>query len=418
MKEFEHAYNVLTKVVEEGLPFNIAIRSSLKEEKNKYTGDFKSSISAVSGCALRHYFVFKEIVGRHYGEIEEKEFLLLSVGLANHIFAKRFDEEELNAFISKKTSLEGAVEFISSFNDPKTLIPEDIEFGSKKFLSLRHNLPIWLVNMWQKNAGPILSKKLFRGLSEHKQPLVRINTDNITIEEFLKKYSDFTQFNDEPVAVFNGKGNIKKHDAIINNDAFDMPISYRFMCKDLDIDPLRGIAIYGGSNNSLLNELTIMLGTSFKADYVCGVQKHYFDTLATIKKLGLTDVSTYEGGASLIVTCISKPVHTFFVCPENTYFLGLIERPDYFLTLKQENLDQIIANEELALNESAAFVEQGGDLVYFIPTFCKNEGRSLIHRFLNKHKEFTLVEEKQLFPFDRYQTFLYFAVLRKEVTND
>jgi hypothetical protein len=77
MKEFEHAYNVLIKVVEEGLPFNIAIRSSLKEEKNKYTGDFKSSISAVSGCALRHYFVFKEIVSRHYGEIEEKEFLLL-----------------------------------------------------------------------------------------------------------------------------------------------------------------------------------------------------------------------------------------------------------------------------------------------------------------------------------------------------
>ena len=418
MKNYEHAYNVLRKVVEESLPFNIAVRSSLKEEKNKYDGEFKSSITAVSGCALRHYFVFKELVSRQYPEVEEAQFLLISLGLANHIFAKRFDEEELLAFIKKNSSFEDVDTFVRNFNDPKKLIPEDIEFGSKKFLSLRHNIPMWLVNMWQKNAGPFLSKKLFRGLTERKKNLVRINNHSVTDEEFFAKYPEFKEFKEPGIALYESKEPLKKNKAIVDNDAFEMPVSYTYMCKDLDIDPLRGIAIYGGSSNALLNELYVLLGPSFKADYVCGTQKHYFDVLANIKKLGLTDVSTYECEASLIVTCISKPVHTFFVCPDNTYFLGLMERPDYFLNIKQEMLDQLIAGEEKALEEAANHVEDDGDLIYFIPTFCKNEGRSLIRRFMNKHPEFVLGDEKQLYPFDRYQTFLYFAKLRKEVKND
>ena len=418
MKNIEHAYNVLIKVVEDNLPFNIAVRSSLKEEKNKYDSEFKSSITAVSGCVLRHYFVFKELVGRKYPEANEEQFLLISLGLANHIFAKRFNEEELLAFIASKVEYDDVTEFITSFNDPKKLIPEDIEFGSKKFLSLRHNIPIWLVNMWQKNAGPFLSKKLFKGLTERKKSLVRINKNHLSDSEFLEKYSDFIAFREEGIAIYEGKEPLRKHSAIINEDALEMPLSYTFMCRDLDIDPLRGIAIYGGANNSLLDELYVLLGASFKADYVCGTQKHYFDVLATIKKLGLTDISTYEGDGSLIVTCISKPVHTFFVCPENTYFVGLMERPDYFLTIKQEMLDGLIKNEEVALEEASNHVEDGGDLIYFIPTFCKNEGRSLIRRFLNKHPEFTLGDEKQLYPFDRYQTMLYFAKLRKEAKHD
>ena len=142
MKNIEHAYRVLIKVVEENLPFNIAVRSSLKEEKKKYDGEFKSSITAVSGCVLRHYFVFKELVNRKYPEANEEQFLAISLGLANHLFAKRFDEEELLAFIISKVEYPDVKEFVTSFNDPKTLIPEDIEFGSKKFISLRHNIPL------------------------------------------------------------------------------------------------------------------------------------------------------------------------------------------------------------------------------------------------------------------------------------
>ncbi len=417
MKPFEHAYNVLLKVIEEQIPFSVAIKATLKNEKQKYGPDLKADISASSGCALRHYYVFKEIVNRKYPDIKENQFLLIALGLGEHIFAHRFEEEELFAFIEKNVEVEGVIEFIKSYSDPKALIPEDIPFDSKKYISLRHNLPIWIVNMWQKNAGK-LANKLFRSFSMSKKVMVRINSNRISDEEFFNKYTDFSTFSTPNIAVLNEKGNIRKNPAVASGDALYIPASYHFMLEDLDVDSLRGIAIYGASNNYLLEELYARLGPTFKADYVCGLQSHFFDTDRKVKNYSLGNVSLYEGDHTLIITCISKPVHTFFVCPENSYLLGLSERPDYFLNIKQDDLDRLIDGEYKSLEEASIHVEDGGDLVYFVPTFCRNEGNGLIQRFLKNHSEFTLVKEKQLFPFDRYQTFLYFAVLRKEDKHD
>ena len=107
-----------------------------------------------------------------------------------------------------------------------------------------------------------------------------------------------------------------------------------------------------------------------------------------------------------------------FVCPENSHFQSLIDSPEYFLRCKQEDLDRFIEIEKESILEASKQVENGGDLIYFVPTLCKNETKRVIHAFLNEHNEFTLVNEKQLFPFDPYKSLMYFAILRKEKNND
>ena len=419
MREFEHSYNILLKILEEGLPFNLAIKSSLKKEKKQPDNDFKIAITASVGCVLRHYLVFKEIFLKKYPEESEAHFLLFALGLGNHLFSKRFDEKELNKFIVKESGLEDLPEFINSFDDPNKLIPEEITYNSKKYYSLRYNLPLWIVNMWERFTGDFLSKKLFRSISHRAETIARVNTQDISFADFLKKYSDFEGFDEELGLVkLTKESALKRNPAIKNNDALMIQAGYSYMLKNLDIDPIRGIAIYSGGPNQLLEELTLRLGPTFKADYLCGKENVYFDINNYCKYHNLKNVSLYECDYQSIITCISKPVHTFFLCPENTYFLGLLERPDYFLTCKQEELDRLINGQKQALLEASKQVEDGGDLVYFIPTFCKNEGKGIIHKFLEGHQEFTLVEEKQLFPFDKYESMLYFAILRKEVSHD
>ena len=415
MRNFEHAYNVLNKILIDNIPFNLAIKSSLKQEKKKIDNDFKTSITASVGCVLRHYYVFKEITSRKYGELEDEKFIYLSLGLANHLFSKRFDENDLNKYLAKESGISDLVEFINSFEDTKKLIPEDIEFGSKKYCSLRYNIPMWLVSMWQKNGGEFLSKKLFRSLINHSNTLVRVNTLNNSESEFVGKYNDFEIFEEElHLAKIKDEKLLKKHNAIYHQDALLIPASYSYMCKDLDLDPMRGIAIYCGDSNYLLDELFLRLGPIFKADYLCGSQKHFFEVKEDVKRYGLTNLAVYECEFSAILTCISKPVHTFFLCPKNTNLIGLIEKPDYFLSCKQENLDKYIKDEYQALLEASRQVEDGGNLVYFVPTFCKNETRSIINRFINENHGFSLVEQKQLFPFDKYETMLFYAILKKE----
>ena len=88
------------------------------------------------------------------------------------------------------------------------------------------------------------------------------------------------------------------------------------------------------------------------------------------------------------------------------------------MKIKQEDLDSFINDEYNALINASAHVEDGGYLVYFIPTFCKNESKGVIRKFLKVAPNFKLEKEIQLFPFDKYQTLFYFAVLKKEVSND
>ena len=93
--------------------------------------------------------------------------------------------------------------------------------------------------------------------------------------------------------------------------------------------------------------------------------------------------------------------------------------PDYFLRIKQEQLDGIITEEFNCLEECSKFVEDDGELVYMIPTLSRKESNSLIADFLISHPDFSLIEEHQFFPFESFDSCMYYARLKKMgETND
>ena len=417
MGRFEYANKILNDVINNNLSFKSASKVAFKKEDDELV---KNEVSAVVGCALRHYYVFKEIVSRYYAEISDDAFNVISLGLANHLFAKKFDEESFNKYVEKESKLDGVVDFINSVNDPKALIPEDIEYGSKKFISLRYNLPMWIVNLWEKNCGPFLAKKLFRSLSsKNLNSVLRINSYANSDEQFFAKYLDVSACDISHVAVAQYENvNLKGHQSVKRGDAFSYPLGYKLMCEDLDIDPLRGIAIFNGCSNHLLKELYAILGPYFKADVLCNNQSTLVEAERIKTRYHLEGLSLFECPHTAMITCISKPVHTMFVSPENSHFQSLVDLPEYFLRCKQEDLDKFIQIEKESLLEASKQVEDGGDLIYFVPTLCKNETKRVVREFLSEHKEFTLVNEKQLFTFDPYKSILYFAILKKEVAHD
>lgn len=417
MKDFEHAYRVLIRVIKDNQPFNLAVTSQLKTEKKKIDNYFKSSVSSVVGCTLRHYYVFQEICARKYQDISEENSLLVSLALANRLFAYRFNEKELMDYVQEKTGFDDVIDFVLSFDENTKLIPSDIEPGSKKFIMLRYNLPLWIVNMWQKNCGPFLSKKLFHSLViKDLYSFVRINHNNIEDDAFVAKYEEFELF-ENPGAAKHKKGNAKKHPCL-EEDALLYPLGYKYMCDDLDLDPIRGIAVYSGCQNPILKELYVRFGKRLKMEYLVSNQKDYFEAQKFAKQCGMNDIAFYETKHDAFDSCISRPVHTLFICPENTNFYNLIEKPDYFLKIQQDQLDGFITKERETLEAACKHVEDGGYLIYYLPTVCKNETRGNIRNFLNQHPEFKLENEKQLFPFDPYKSMLYFAILRKEEKHD
>lgn len=420
MKEFEHINNALEKIIFDGSSFNLAIRSSLKEDKRNGDREFINTITSVCGGFLRHYYSIENAVKTAFPDFNEKEQLRLGVVLSDKLFSRKLVKEDLlKPLLKEKGDKEAEINnFLDSINDPFALIPEGIRPDSDEYIHFRFNIPLFLVKMWRKNAKNTLSRKLFKTFKKNDRHVLRIDTNSITTDEFFAKYPEFTQIDEYPLAEFKEKKNIKKLPAVIEGEALNIHTSYFYALNDVDIDLVRGVAVYGGASNDVLDELYVRFGRSLKLDYLCGSQKHFFEVNNNIKKYHIKDISVFECGHDALRTCISKQVHTFIVSPENSSFERLREESDYFLRVNKEDLDTFINIQNETLNNALELIEDDGYLVYLVPTLCRNETYGLIRRFVNEHKNVSLEKETQLFPFDKFNCMLYFAILKKESSND
>ena len=410
--------DILSKIINENVPFSLALKQSFKH--HQVSKEEKSIVSAIVGCALRHYLVLERIIEDHYPEIESEPLFALLVAISNILFIKRIDQEESVNFAQSflKEEDQKFNDFISSYLEDKKLVPENIEVGSFEFLSYRYNTPLSIIKMWNKQYGPISTNKALKANSKPGPVVVRINHNLINDDDFFNAYPDFERGDISGVAIYNGKEKIKNLPLYQNKQVEILSVAYKAMIDESDLDLLRGLAIYAEYPNDLLVELTSRYQNLNNVDYVAGTYSAYINAKNAINKNSIKGINVYEASASSILTCISKPVHTFIVLPDNSHFNLLQMLPDYFLRFDIEKLDSLIANQINSLKEASEQVEDGGYLLYLVDTLSKKESTNVINEFLKIKPEFILVREKQYFPFKKYGGSYFFAVLKKENKNN
>ena len=181
---------------------------------------------------------------------------------------------------------------------------------------------------------------------------------------------------------------------------------------------LRGLAIYTEFPNDLLIDLLSRKESISGVEFIAGNLATATNARNFLNKNQIKGVNVYEAQASAIITCLSKPVHTFVVMPDSSRFNLLQLLPDYFLRFNFEKLDELIANQKVALSEAAAQVEEDGYLLYLVDTLSKKETINIVNEFLANNENFTLVRDKIYFPYKKYGGSYYFAALKKAKKND
>ena len=412
------AKDILSKIIVENVPFSLALKQAFK--KGNIAKEDRSVVSALVGCALRHYLVMEKLIKGTYPEIDSEGFIALLVSFSNALFIKRFDQAECNALAQSflKEDDEKVEDFLAPYLEGKKLVPEDIEVGSLEFLSYRYNTPLSVIKMWNKQFGHVTTSRILRANSKPAPTVLRVNNKLISDEDFFNQYPDFEKCDVPGMAFYKGEGKYKNSPASEKNLVSNLPIAFKEMVDEGDFDLLRGVAIYAEYPNDLLNELLNRFDNLSNIEYVAGTYNACINTKNVINKNSIKGVNVYEAGASSIITCISKPVHTFVVLPDSSRLNLLQVLPDYFLRFDIEKLDELITNQTKAINEAANQVEDGGYLLYLVDTISKKESIGIINEFLKEHQEFTLVRDKLYFPYKKYGGSYYFAVLKKEVKND
>ena len=413
---------ILDDVFNKNIPFAIVIKQKLKKLNVK--DDIKKVISTLVGCELRHHLIFKEISDDFFKDIDNLSMYLIYLAHANNLFIKYFDFDDMVNYVYESLKEKGytfdkkdIVNYFTLKNDTKKLIPDKYDVNSNEFLSLRFNTPSWLVKMWNKNYGRSLTLKILKANSKAPINTYRVNTILTTTEEVINS-TEFTKAFIEDVVIYQGKDNIRNNSLYTSNEIFHQKMGFKYIVDKFDIDPLRGIAIYQGGSSNFYLEVALRGQLATPIDLIMSSHQDFYDTRNNVPKFGIKNLKTYLAEPSSIVTCVSKKVNTFFVLPRSSNFELLRSTPDYFARFKRESLDNLINEQYIALSETKDLIEEGGNLVYIISTLCNKEGHGNIYRFLKENPNFKLVEERQLFPFDPYDSSIYYAILRKDVSNE
>ena len=413
------ARDILNRIINENTPFSLALKQAFK--KNEVSKEDKANISAMVGCVLRHYLVLSNVINKQYPNLDSVGVIALMIAFSNALFIKKLDQEDCNKEAQQYLKEEDvkAKDFIEPYLEEKKLVPENIEVGSFEFLSFRYNTPVDIIKMWYKQFGHIAVSKALKANSKPAPVVLRIDNKKIEDEEFFNKYPEFERIEGvNGMALYKGEGKFKNHE--VNEKALATPyaLAFKEMLDEGDIDMLRGLAIYTEFPNDLLIDLLSRKEGISGVEFIAGNLATASNTRNFLNKNQVKGINVYEAQASSIITCLSKPVHTFVVMPESSRFNLLQLLPDYFLRFDFNKLDELIANQKLALKEAAEQVEEDGYLLYLVDTLSKKESINIINEFLANNESFTLVSDKLYFPYKKYGGSYYFAALKKAKKND
>ncbi len=412
MNVFEISKQVLMKLVVDDVPFASVLRHTFKSINAEPL--VRSNVTALVGCELRHHYIFDNLINRFIGEgIEFEKTVYLRFYLSNHLFLRRFKDAELLALAKKDLPAEDVDKLINFVDSTNEIIPAELDKSSPEFLSLRYNTPTWIIRMWQKQFGKGLVFKVLKVNYRQSVASIRVNEKEVNIDEFLSKHPDFSKAPVDNMIVYQGRGEAKNLEEFKDRRVFFMKMATKVILDKLELDPIKRVAIYTEVPNNIYLDLATRFGKDYPVDLVINHANTLHETRKVAKEMGLSHLYIYDSNYQGLITCISKKVNVFLCLPKSSILDLLRSTPDYFLRIKQEQLDEIIIEQLNSLEECSKFVEDDGELVYMIPTLSRKESNSLIANFLVKHPEFSLIEEHQFFPFESFDSCMYYARLKK-----
>lgn len=416
MRPLEIVKDLLKQILYQGMEFSHALRLAFKD--NQADKEYASLVSAIVGCELRHHFLFARIVDDLSGDYSEDQKCLLFAALANTLFLKRLEQDDVFAYVRASFNEEqtNVIEKLLAYQDsPRDLIPESIPPESLEYLSLRFNTPEWLVKMWQKHFGRGVTYKLLKKNNKPQLQSCRVNTLMTTTKEVLDDNPEFREAPISDMVIYQGKAPIRKNAFFQSFDVFLLKMAIKEMMDKVCGDDVGEAFLYSYEDNSIIREFFLKFQTRIGLNLGVPNTDERLDISKIIRYNKLTNVNFFGAHPSEMKAAISRPQDLVIVNPQSSNFDLIRAYPDYLLHFKRESIDELVAAQKETLENCSSYVGEDGILVYIVSTINRKEGRSLIMDFLDKHRDFVLIEEKQRFPFDPLDTALYYAIMKRKV---
>ncbi len=411
MEELDLASKILDDIIDNDTSFNEALRKVFQVETE--LRPLRKIVAALVGCELRHSILF-DFLTKDLQDFSVAEKRFVSLALSDLYFVRRFAKEDITNALKTRLGDEkySAIEELANKSDSTSaLIPESLPKSSNRYLTLRYNTPEWVLKIWE-HYGFGTTYKI---LKKNNKPLVNsVRIRDVISEEELLNTNDFHKTSVPGILTYTGKTALRKLPIMKDGKIFPMKAAAKALLDKYKVSEPSEVLLYNGNKDSSLSKeiieqygsrVGINLGVKSLADHL--------DVSKLIKSLNLKNVNFFEADPLSMNAAISRPIDLAIAAPDSSNFDLIREQPDYLLHFKKDSMDALFQQEKDTLEGVSSFVAEKGKLIYMVFTISKKEGHNTINEFLLKHPEFHMIEEKQEFPFEEYDTALYYAVLEK-----
>lgn len=291
---------------------------------------------------------------------------------------------------------------------------KDVTFQNE---SVRYSVPEWIIDGWNADYGRDVTEKMLEAFMQPAKITVRTNTQKCTPQELKDRLSQ------EGVTVEAIEG-ISYAFALSGFDYLAGLGSFQdgwFYVQDISsmtvahaADPKKGdyiidVCAAPGGKSSHLAELldgSGMVEARDLTEYKVGLIEE------NILRHDLHNMKAVQQDATLFdETSVEKA--DILICDLPCSGLGVIGRKsDIRYKMTAEKAHDLAVLQQEMLDTVWKYVKRGGKLIYSTCTIHKEENEDNVAAFLQKHPQFTLVEQRQIFPMEGSDGFFVAKMIR------
>lgn len=283
--------------------------------------------------------------------------------------------------------------------------------------SVKYSIPKWIIDSWTADYGNEKTKEMLEAFSTPARITIRTNPKKCTPEELQKRLEQegvkAERIEQIPYAFV-----ISEFDHLTGLSSFQdgwfyvQDISSMSVAQAADPkkdDYIIDVCAAPGGKSSHLAELlggSGMVEARDLTEYKVGLIEE------NIQRHDLKNMKAVQQDATIPDEASVKKAD-ILICDLPCSGLGVIGRKsDIRYKMTAEKAHDLALLQQQMLDTVCAYVKCGGKLIYSTCTIHKEENEDNVAAFLKKHPEFTLVEQRQIFPMEGSDGFFVAKMIR------
>lgn len=379
------AYEILLASFKDGQYANLGLKNRLKDLKPIQRGFVTELVNGI----LKNYYLL-EYQFRNYIKQDTKTELklLMAMSVYERFYLGKDDYVAVNEYVnlaqskSEKSLLNAVLRKIDTF--------KEVEGSSLEDISIKYSLPLWIVKMLNKQYDEEMFNFLINDLKEEPEVYYHLNHHKANYSDL--NIDDINRIDDD---IFSSSHSLVNEKSFKEGLYYVQDYNSSKIVKMLDLKPESVfLDVCSAPGSKLFNALDVVKGENA---YANDLHVHRINLIKSkARQLGFEDIHYLNEDA----TKGFIEYQNFFdriLLDVPCSGLGVLKRkPDLRYHIKPEDIDDIVKLQEMILDNTAKLLKISGIMVYSTCTINTKENRKQVDKFLSKHPEFILIEDKML----------------------